>query len=98
MPAIAAIRDALQPLTIELGGNTARGGSDLGPLRALGVPVFDLSHDASKYFDVHHTVNDTLAKVDAKALDQTVAAFAVAAYLAAMKQGDFGRLIVEKRR
>ena len=55
VPAIAAIRDALQPLTIELGENTARGGSDLGPLRALGVPVLELSHDASKYFDVHHT-------------------------------------------
>ena len=98
VPAIAAIRDALQPLTIELGGNTARGGSDLGPLRALGVPVLELSHDASKYFDVHHTVNDTLAKVDAKALDQTVAAYAVAAYLAATKQGDFGRLAPEEEK
>jgi carboxypeptidase Q len=91
-PAIAAIREALQPLTIELGENAARGGSDVGPLRSLGVPVLDLSHDASSYFDVHHTVNDTLAKVDAKVLDQTVAAYAVTAYLAATKQSDFGRL------
>jgi carboxypeptidase Q len=60
--------------------------------------VLELSHDASKYFDVHHTVNDTLAKVDAKALDQTVAAYALAAYLAATKQGDFGRLPTEEEK
>ncbi|MGH8175950.1 MAG: M20/M25/M40 family metallo-hydrolase [Steroidobacter sp.] len=93
---ISAIRDALQPLAIELGGNTSQGGADLGPLRALGVPILELSQDATKYFDVHHTVNDTLAKVDAKVLDQTVAAYAVAAYLAATKEGDFGRIAVEQ--
>jgi hypothetical protein len=58
----------------------------------LGVPVLDLSQDATNYFDVHHTVNDTIAKVDRKALDQVVAAYAVSAYLAATKSGDFGRL------
>jgi carboxypeptidase Q len=94
--AIGALHEALKPLEIELGGNDARGGSDLGPLRALGVPVLELTHDGSKYFDVHHTPNDTLAKIDPKALDQSVAAYAVAAYLAATKQGDFGRLPVEK--
>lgn len=89
---IAALREALAPLEIELGANTAQGGSDVRPLRELGVPILELSHDASAYFDVHHTVSDTLAKVDPKALNQSVAAYAVAAYLAATKQGDFGRL------
>jgi hypothetical protein len=56
------------------------------------VPVLDLSLDASLYFDVHHTPNDTLLKIDPKVLDQSVAAFATAAYLAATKQGDFGRV------
>jgi carboxypeptidase Q len=86
------MRTVLQPLGIESGDNTANGGSDLGPIRSLGVPVLDLAHDMNSYFDVHHTMNDTLAKVDAKALDQAVAAYAVAAYLAATKQGNFGRL------
>jgi carboxypeptidase Q len=86
------LRNVLQPLGIEGGDNTSGGGADLGPLRSLGVPVLDLAHDMSLYFDVHHTMNDTLAKVDAKVLDQAVAAYAVAAYLAATKQGDFGRL------
>lgn len=92
LSAIERIREVLQPLSLEAGSNTANGGSDLGPLRALGVPVLDLSQDATNYFDVHHTVNDTIAKVDRKALDQVVAAYAVSAYLAATKSGDFGRL------
>ena len=96
--AISAMRDAMKPIDLELGGNTSQGGADLTPLRALGVPMLELSHDASKYFDVHHTLNDTLAKVDPKVLDQTVAAYAVAAYLAATKQGDFGRLAVEEKK
>lgn len=90
--ALEKMRNVLQPLGIEPGENTASGGADLGPIRSLGVPVLDLAHDMNLYFDVHHTMNDTLAKVDAKVLDQAVAAYAVAAYLAATKQGDFGRL------
>jgi len=90
--AIETMRKVLEPLGVEAGNNTAGGGADLGPLRSLGVPVLDPVLDASLYFDVHHTMNDTLAKVDAKALDRSVAAYAVIAYLAATKQGDFGRL------
>jgi carboxypeptidase Q len=90
--ALEKMRTVMQPLGVEPGDNTAGGGADLGPIRSLGVPVLDLAHDMSLYFDVHHTINDTLAKVDAKVLDQAVAAYAVAAYLAATKQGDFGRL------
>jgi hypothetical protein len=56
-----------------------------------------LSQDATNYFDDHHTVNDTLAKVDGKTLNQVVAAYAVAAYMAASKSGDFGRLAAEEK-
>ena len=94
LPAIAQMLKALEPLHLESGMNAASGGADVRPLREAGVPVLDLSLDATTYFDVHHTANDTLAKIDAKTLDQSVAAFAVAAWLAATKQGDFGRLPV----
>ena len=94
LPAMNDIFTALAPLQIEAGGNDAHGGSDLRPLREAGVPVFDLALDATNYFDIHHTTNDTLAKIDAKTLDQSVAAYAVAAWLAATKQGDFGRVPV----
>ena len=97
MPGVDAIREVLKPLALEAGGNEAHGGSDIGPLRALGVPILDLSQDATNYFDDHHTVNDTLAKVDAKTLNQVVAAYAVAAYMAASKSGDFGRLAPEEK-
>jgi hypothetical protein len=46
---------------------------------------------------VHHTVDDTLAQIDGKTLNQVVAAYAVAAYLAASKNGDFGRLPAEEK-
>ena len=92
IPAVDAIREALKPLALEAGSNEGRGGSDLGPLRALGVPILDLSQDATHYFDVHHTTNDTLAQIDSKTLNQVVAAYAVAAYMAASKNGDFGRV------
>jgi Predicted aminopeptidases len=97
VPAIDAIREVLKPLALESGGNEAHGGSDIGPLRALGVPILDLSQDATNYFDVHHTLDDTLAQIDAKTLNQVVAAYAVAAYMAASKNGDFGRLAAEEK-
>lgn len=98
VPAVDAIREALKPLSLEPGNNEARGGSDLGPLRALGVPVLDLSQDGTNYFDFHHTANDTLARIDAKTLNQVVAAYAVAAYMAASKSGDFGRVAIEEKK
>ena len=91
-PAIAQLLKALAPLEVQSGANDASGGPDLRPLREAGVPVLELWHDATTYFDVHHTVNDTLAQIEAKTLDQSVAAYAVAAWLAATKQGDFGRI------
>jgi hypothetical protein len=97
VPAVDAIREVLKPLALEAGGNEAHGGSDLGPLRALGVPILDLSQDATSYFDNHHTVNDTLSLVDGKTLNQVVATYAVAAYMAASKSGDFGRLAPEEK-
>jgi Zn-dependent M28 family amino/carboxypeptidase len=97
VPAIDAIREVLKPLALESGGNEAHGGSDIGPLRALGVPILDLSQDATNYFDVHHTLDDTLTQIDAKTLNQVVAAYAVAAYMAASKNGDFGRLAAEEK-
>ncbi|HKS58372.1 MAG TPA: M20/M25/M40 family metallo-hydrolase [Steroidobacteraceae bacterium] len=98
VPAVDAIREVLKPLALEAGGNDAHGGSDLGPLRALGVPILDLSQDATTYFDNHHTVNDTLSLVDGKTLNQVVAAYAVAAYMAASKSGDFGRVGPEENK
>ncbi|HEX5692998.1 MAG TPA: peptidase M28 family protein, partial [Arenimonas sp.] len=54
-----------------------------------------LAQDGIDYFDYHHTANDTLDKIDPRALDQQVAAYAVLAYLAAETEVDFGTLPVK---
>jgi len=75
-PAMAAIARLLAPLGIEHAADRDDGeGADLIPLRDLGVPTVSLVHDASDYFDYHHTANDTADKVDPKSLDQCVAAY-----------------------
>lgn len=92
LSAIATMQQVVAPLGVESGSNEGRPGADIGPLRDLGVASLNLSLDATHYFDVHHSDNDTLATIDRAALDQSVAAFAVSAYLAATKTGDFGRV------
>lgn len=90
-PRVEEIARLLEPLEIKLGDNEAGGGADLIPLAPARVPVMSLSQDGTTYFDYHHTANDTLDKVDAKALDQNVAAWVTFAYVAAEMEGDFGR-------
>lgn len=96
LPVIAAIQELLEPMGIEWGGNNAYGGADIGPIRALGVPVVQPGQDGSLYFDLHHTDNDTLDKIDPVQLNQNVAVYATAAYVAAMVDADFGRLPIEE--
>ncbi|HEX6708541.1 MAG TPA: M20/M25/M40 family metallo-hydrolase [Albitalea sp.] len=87
---IALIGRALAPLGIEPAGNDASPSPDAGVLmRRRQWPALELTQDGSDYFDVHHTENDTLDKVDAKALPQNVAAWAVAAWLAAQSDVRF---------
>lgn len=64
-------------------------GTDVGPSVEAGVPGFALHQDASRYFDIHHTPDDTLDKVDREQLDQNVAAWAALVYLAADSSVDF---------
>ena len=64
-------------------------GTDVGPTVEAGVPAFVLHQDASRYFDLHHTPDDTLDKVDRTALDQNVAAWAALVWLAADSDVDF---------
>ena len=94
-PLVQGIHGVVKGLGVELGDNKANGGADLGPLRRRGVPVLAPALDATTYFDIHHTVNDTLDQVDPAHLRQSVAVFAVAVYLAAMADGPVERLPVD---
>jgi Zn-dependent M28 family amino/carboxypeptidase len=40
------------------------GGTDIGPMRAAGVPLLGVRFDMTHYFDWHHTAADTLDKID----------------------------------
>ena len=64
-------------------------GADVEPAIKAGVPGVALAQDATRYFDIHHTSDDTLDKVDRAQLDQNVAAWAALTWLAADGDLDF---------
>ena len=78
-PANAALADrvasALFPLGISRSTERATSGADLGPWVRMGVAAVDLQQDGTRYFDLHHTPDDTLDKVDPEQLRQNVAAW-----------------------
>ena len=80
----------LEPIGVLPARESARhAGTDVGPSVEAGVPAFALLQDGSQYFDIHHTANDTLDKVDRDQLDQNVAAWAALVWLAADSAVDF---------
>ncbi len=69
------IATALYPLGIGRSTQAATGGADLGDWVKAGIAAIDLQQDGSRYFDYHHTPDDTLDKVDPEQLRQNVAAW-----------------------
>jgi Zn-dependent M28 family amino/carboxypeptidase len=65
----------LAPLGIVRGRDRANAGADLGAWASAGVAAIDLNQDGTRYFDYHHTPDDTLDKVDPAHLRQNVAAW-----------------------
>ena len=51
----------------------ATGGADLNLVRDQKGPLIDLQQDGTRYFDLHHTADDTLDKIDPVQLRQNVA-------------------------
>lgn len=70
-----ALQLALAPLGIVPGSLEKADGSDIEPLLTAGLPGVGLSQDGTHYFDIHHTPDDTLDKIDPEALRQNVAAW-----------------------
>lgn len=66
---------ALAPLGIPVNRAPAGAGADLGAWARSGVAAIDLNQDGTRYFDYHHTPDDTLDKVDPAQLRQNVAAW-----------------------
>src|SRR5215213_9565246 len=70
-----ALQAALAPLGIVPGALDKAEGSDIGPMLEAGAPGVGLSQDGTYYFDLHHTPDDTLDKIDREALRQNVASW-----------------------
>jgi hypothetical protein len=88
--AVQQIAKALEPLGIEWRPGEGDPESDVGPFAGMGAAWAWLGHDATGYFDLHHTPDDTMDKIDPEVLKQNVAAYAVYTYLAAQAEGSFG--------
>ncbi|HEX8624672.1 MAG TPA: M28 family peptidase [Allosphingosinicella sp.] len=89
-PVVDEIARLLFPLGIVRGSLTEANGSDIGPLSASGVPTIELGQDGTRYFDLHHTPDDTLDKIDPAQLRQNVAAWTAMLAVAAEAPGNFG--------
>lgn len=89
-PAMKAFRATLPELKVQAMFDPPRfGGSDIEGLMALGVPFVDFNPSADRYFDLHHSADDTLDKIDPAELAQNVAVWAAFLYTAAATDVEF---------
>lgn len=89
-PAMKAFRAALAPLKVVWLATPPRaGGSDIQGLMLNGVPFVDFNQDVQRYFDLHHSADDTLDKIDPKEMAQNVAVWASFLYTVANSDVDF---------
>ncbi|QDZ07485.1 M20/M25/M40 family metallo-hydrolase [Sphingomonas panacisoli] len=83
---------ALGPLGIVRSREKAGDGTDVGPLFALGTSAVDLNQSGLRYFDWHHTPEDTLDKIDLDQLRQNVAAWTAMLWVVANAPEDWDKV------
>ena len=88
-PAVATLARLLAPLGIVPSPLPAHGGTDIEAAVEAGAGVIDLAQDGTHYFDLHHSADDTLDKIDPAALNQAVAAYAATLWWAANSDVEF---------
>lgn len=92
-PFATTVANVLLPLKINVARDASRnGGADIEGLESAGVPSVEMRQDANRYFDYHHTMDDTLNKVRPNELAQNVAAWTSFIYLVADSDIDFRAL------
>jgi carboxypeptidase Q len=69
------LQSALAPLGIVRSKAKGGDGADIEPLIKAGVSAVDLNQSGIRYFDIHHTPEDTLERIDPEQLRQNVAAW-----------------------
>ena len=80
---IGQLMGPIQATAVNQGG----GGSDIGPIVAMGVPSLSPTTTGEHYFDWHHTQADTVDKVDPEEFKKNTALLAVLAYVLADMPG-----------
>jgi len=80
--ALATVTRLAKPLAAFAADETTEGGggADISPMADHGVPQLSLRQDSTHYFDIHHTMADTLDKVDPHDLAMNATAMAVMAW------------------
>lgn len=81
-----ALQEQVAGLDIALSSKESGGGPDIMAMNAMGVPSVRLQQNGYDYFDLHHTPDDTLDKIDPEELAQNVAAYV--AFLAMTANSD----------
>lgn len=85
----AKIIAALAPLGVVPRKAPAGGGADVGAIiAAQKLGIIDLQQDGTKYFDLHHTPDDTLDKIDKAEMRQNVAAWVATLAVVANYEGE----------
>jgi len=95
-PLVDRLKNALAPLGVGYSPHAAHGGTDVAPTAALGTAVIDLQQDGTRYFDIHHTADDTLDKIDRAQFDQAVDAWTAALHVLANAEEPIGPIAREK--
>jgi hypothetical protein len=73
--AYAQLTASLAPLGIVANDKGEADGTDVGPTITAGAPWVSMNQDGLRYFDYHHSPDDTLDKIDPAQLRQNVAAW-----------------------
>jgi hypothetical protein len=90
LPPVRTLAGVLQPLGVTFNAQPVRqGGDDVGHLVPLGVPQLGMRQENSRYFDIHHSAEDTLDKVDPAEMDKAAAAWAATIWVLAESGVDF---------
>lgn len=87
------LRDKLASELAKIGigasSDKAGGGADVGPIiAAQNLAIIDLNQDGTRYFELHHTPDDTFDKIDPAQMRQNVAAWVTVLHEVANYTGD----------
>jgi hypothetical protein len=79
---LRGVVDLMEPARIDR-LEPGHGGVDIAPLAAHGVPLVGLLPDPQRYFDVHHSANDTFEQVNEREIELGAGALAALCFVIA---------------